>query len=243
MTLSEVFSITSLTAASRESPRQLQDSKYSESQVEFWTRSLQDGVESDHHCQHMFDTLEVIPRFEGNSFEIVLDPDGKQSMPYDESSASNVNCVISLIVGLAVDPHVVDIGVGGELKNNNIRAQWITQSNEDEYRPFFSRGLKGDGQIVAVSDGGLDADSCYFQDDGGDGSIYDGNWDFSRRKIVNYDNTFADNYDEKNGHGTHVAGTIAGKKSTNGKDEEDGEADGIAPNAKISFFDMAKQDS
>ena len=41
------------------------------------------------------------------------------------------------------------------------------------------------------------------------------------RKIVQY-YAFNDDSDVYNGHGTHVAGTIAGKRSVNGKDESNG---------------------
>jgi len=65
------------------------------------------------------------------------------------------------------------------------------------------------------------------------------NWDFSRRKVVSYDNTFKDDIDQFGGHGSHVAGTMAG-------DRLDGKVDigqGIAPDAKIHVFDMKVGDS
>jgi subtilisin family serine protease len=40
------------------------------------------------------------------------------------------------------------------------------------------------------------------------------------------------------GHGTHVAGTIAGRRATSGQQESDGEADGIARKAKLAFYDI-----
>ena len=39
------------------------------------------------------------------------------------------------------------------------------------------------------------------------------------------------------GHGTHCAGTIAGKRSNDGINEVTGIADGIAPGAKLAFID------
>ena len=66
-------------------------------------------------------------------------------------------------------------------------------------------------------------------------------WDYSRRKIVRYDISprGGDATDTARGHGTHVVGTVAGlhaldKISGNGDDSKEG----IAPGAKIHFFDI-----
>lgn len=101
--------------------------------------------------------------------------------------------------------------------------------------------MDGSGQVVAVADGGFDGDNCYFWDatfDASGDSIFGSSWDLTQRKIVNYDNSFADEEEIYMGHGTYVSGIIAGKKSSNGIDEEIGYADGIAPGSKLSFFDM-----
>ena len=53
----------------------------------------------------------------------------------------------------------------------------------------------------------------------------------SRRKVVKYDDTFkSDRYDKTAGHGTHVCGTVAGRKSTDGSSSKEGtnRADGVA---------------
>ena len=67
----------------------------------------------------------------------------------------------------------------------------------------------------------------------------------SRRKIVQYIPHWlaGDNTDIENGHGTHVAATLVGRRAKDGYNESTGMADGIAPAAKIAFFDMGNGSS
>lgn len=57
-------------------------------------------------------------------------------------------------------------------------------------------------------------------------------FDDSRRKVVYY--WGADTTDHKGGHGTHVSSTIVGSR-----EDERGRFEGIAPNAKLAFFDIS----
>jgi subtilisin family serine protease len=59
----------------------------------------------------------------------------------------------------------------------------------------------------------------------------------TRRKVVQYV-SLGDDSDETKGHGTHVAGTAAGQRASDGISESPGEVDGIAPGAKLSFVDL-----
>ena len=94
-----------------------------------------------------------------------------------------------------------------------------------------------------MTDTGLDEQSCYFVDSSAKADIarslvtspYS---DLSRRKVVQYSYLKqADTKDMTAGHGTHVAGTVAGfnmEPLTSG-----GKYSGVAPNAKIAFLDIA----
>lgn len=62
------------------------------------------------------------------------------------------------------------------------------------------------------------------------------------RKVVQYV-AFADSEDYRDGHGTHVCGTIAGRKAEDGITESDGLVDGIARGAKLAFFDCSRGNS
>ena len=105
-------------------------------------------------------------------------------------------------------------------------------------------GLDGKGQIVGVSDTGIDENSCFFRDPTGGkvikSSIDDPKIDHNNRKIVEYI-TYSDNYgDVTAGHGTHVCGSIAGSclQDDHTPSENVKQYHGIAPGAKIAFFDI-----
>jgi subtilisin family serine protease len=226
------------------------------SSVNSWSSALEQGFESEHGCANMFDLLEVRPRGSIDDsdeydesisvvgFELILNsPQGAADEQTIQSSAWNKQCAMSLIIGLSVHPAVQTIEIAQQLELASVEGesnpQWITQSGVVNSRPFFDHGLDGSGQVVAVADGGLDRDNCYFRDaDGDEESIFGGSWDMSKRKIVNYDDTFGDRQEISMGHGTYVSGIIAGRKSSNGLDGEVGYADGVATGAKLSFFDM-----
>jgi len=62
--------------------------------------------------------------------------------------------------------------------------------------------------------------------------------DESKRKVVQYFVGGGNSVDENGGHGTHVAGTVLGEKSTDGVNAEDSDANGIAYQAKLAFCDI-----
>ncbi|MFW6176411.1 MAG: S8 family serine peptidase, partial [Thermoplasmatota archaeon] len=115
------------------------------------------------------------------------------------------------------------------LKLLNADGQWIVQTGTSDDRSIWDNGLKGDGQVVGVSDTGLDYDHAAFRDPDGN-SIGD-----NHRKVVNYVEYANDNDNAESGHGTHVSGSIAGNDDVNGDPSTN---DGMAKNAKLSFYDI-----
>ncbi|KAL3788137.1 hypothetical protein HJC23_005475 [Cyclotella cryptica] len=255
MSLRQAFSLTSATSSPGKTTKMILRSN---DDTNVWSNALIGGFESRHGCQNMFDLIEIRPRGSLDDsapvigFELLLNApevtDDKRRHVAD-SSALNKQCALSLIMGLSVHPMVQTVEVSPKIElamaEGASNPQWITQSSRVNSRPFFDKGLDGRGQIVAVADGGLDRDNCYFRDVNEDASmesIFGSSWNLTRRKIVNYDDSFADRKEIPMGHGTHVSGIVAGRKSFNGVDEATGYADGVAPGSKIAFFDMEIED-
>ena len=59
----------------------------------------------------------------------------------------------------------------------------------------------------------------------------------NRRKVIKYED-YKDDGDYADGHGTHVVGSIIGHKAKDGVNESSGFIDGMAKDAKVSFFDI-----
>jgi MYXO-CTERM domain-containing protein len=120
--------------------------------------------------------------------------------------------------------------------------------------PIWQKGLRGEGQIVALIDTGIDANSCYFNGSAlpvtntwSQGGGYGSNSDSAHRKIVAYDFLYScDQYPsgspacdnpatlthwDNQGHGTHVAGNMVGDSDNNPTNYA--AQDGMAPAAKV----------
>jgi Subtilase family len=79
---------------------------------------------------------------------------------------------------------------------------------------IWREGILGQGEVVAVGDSGLDIDSCFFREGKQNAPLLSG-CDMTRSKVVCYYKTSVsvngdDSAASGGGHGTHVAGTIAG---------------------------------
>lgn len=125
--------------------------------------------------------------------------------------------------------------------------------------PVHDRGIRGEGQLIAVLDSGVNYESCYFAEPDNapppvntgspQGGLQWDNVDLTRRKIVAYNFLFscaqypgmtgcdqpgAAGALDNQGHGTHSAGTAAGDK---GAPLAHDYGDSIAPGAKLIVQD------
>lgn len=143
LTISQAFSLTSLPAQ----PKTTNDRRLRQA-LEVgrdWRRSLQNGLEADHSCNSMFDQMEIKSDAFMKQFDIILNPNLEYNQMNDvkksESSASNIDCVKSLIIGLSIHPHVLSIGAELPVSPDDFESQWITQSNTVGSTPLYDKGL------------------------------------------------------------------------------------------------------
>lgn len=122
--------------------------------AEFWKRALRQN------CNDMFDALDVEVSSKGDSFSAITALRATQEAPQ--------SCLLLLVTGMATQPEICWVGLVSDPVPLNTEAQWVTQSGRQESRPFFDVGLNGEGQVISISDTGLDTDNCYFWDATGD---------------------------------------------------------------------------
>lgn len=166
LTITDAFSLTSALSVDTYDSRKRR--ALLTSRTDIFSRSLSRGLEADHFCKKMFESLELRPVIENNGFDIVLNPTTESPQPQkldeitDRSSACNPDCVTSLIMGLSVLPEILTIEADLPITPDDYESQWITQSNSPGKRPFSDKGLTGKNQVVSVVDSGLDISHKYF---------------------------------------------------------------------------------
>lgn len=146
-------------------------------------------------------------------------------------SDTDASCALILLLGISANPDVCSVDVRRGVEPSNRIASFMVESEIQDKYPFRARGINGTGETVAVSDTGVDSNNCYFYDPENPQPV-GFTFDASARKIDQYV-PFVDTGDYVYGHGTHVAGTIAGKRW-----DGEGAADGIAPGATLAVADI-----
>ena len=95
--------------------------------------------------------------------------DGQNTINIDTSIFSKLpkRCFLNFVENLALKKHVSRLESVSKPSFLNFEARGITQSGFPFVEPFTTAGLDGSGQIVGVSDTGLNDLHCFFYDDSG----------------------------------------------------------------------------
>lgn len=164
--------------------------------------------------------------------------------------------IAALVAHLDAFPELLWLDLEPARRLLNDTTAWVGQSGlaGGQATPLYTAGINGAGQIVAVLDTGIDPNMCYFRETSGalppanpcDGAT---SADTTRRKLLAVDFLYTGECSggltnsewDTHGHGTHVAGTVAGDNLANGTRDT---ADGMAPGARLVIQDggMATDD-
>lgn len=190
----------------------------------------------------------------------------KRSEPPRITARLRPEAVRGVLGALARDRTVQFVSRRRPLELHNDQAVWIGQSYDRTNGPgealaadpkpytlaatLWNHGLRGEGQIIAVADTGLESDLCFFSDPGNPVTIQNVippaplALDPMHRKILAYNAPLAGAplFDDSFRHGTHVTGSAAGDDLSNlagGGSAGHDTGDGMAPKARVVFQDIS----
>ena len=127
------------------------DSVEGTSPADVWTSAMKEA-ESNHDCHRLVEstiTLSSHPRKHRimvDGFDDFFNAMASTSSP---SSATH-SCLITVLAYLSSQPQACSLGEFPKMKLHNTEASWIVQSGTDGSKPFYSSGIDGTGQVVAV---------------------------------------------------------------------------------------------
>jgi Subtilase family len=124
----------------------------------------------------------------------------------------------------------------GRFRLNNATTTWVVQTNIENVRGLWDRGLRGEEQVIGHIDGAIDMDHCFFRDSSGNTPGP------SHRKVVGLRN--ADGGTIEIEHGTGSAGTAAGEDEDHPTPSTaPNQFNGHAPRSKLSHSYLGDLDS
>jgi hypothetical protein len=115
---------------------------------EFWHRKLTNDMD-DELCADMLEKMEL--DFDNDTMTLTLDTEHFNNDTYRD-------CLHATVVDLAIQPESCFIWAYQDTQLLNTVASGVVQSGRSSSKPFYDVGLEGSGQVVALSDTGLDTD-------------------------------------------------------------------------------------
>ena len=178
-----------------------------------WQMILDRNLKANANCKLSDIATDI--QFYGDHFEL------KHTDSVVKICPTCISCVVDMIDLISHDGRILSITAEFLPELSNYLANGIMQTGDASNAVFTAAGLTGAGEIVGVSDSGLDDYSCFFYDTSGKyssprttrTSVYSNSVESDRRKVIQYV-SYADGGDSVAGHGTHVVGTLIGS-STN----------------------------
>jgi subtilisin family serine protease len=160
------------------------------------------------------------------------------SLPHDAAAALALLSAISSIEAVQWIEHAAAD------KQANAHAKPVLRGDHWEGGGIGALGIDGTGELVGVTDSGIDVDHCFFWDSSEPRLAVLPSNSSTARKVESYW-PVADAADEKDGHGTHVVGSILGQLGSGGLWTPPPHTaavlqqyGGIAPGARVAFTDV-----
>ena len=89
----------------------------------------------------------------------------EQTGEFDKNDAEIQKlCAMALVSTLTGIDEVCSVDVQTDINIENTISAYLQQTGIRDVTPFYDVGLNGEGQVVSVSDTGLDVNNCYFKD-------------------------------------------------------------------------------
>lgn len=143
-----------------------------------------------------------------STVKVILDEEllpNKETIVTIKTDCNSINKLTNVLSNL---PYTLWIEQRINFKVHNRWARGLCQSGDDKVKPLYEVNITGQGYIIGVADTGIDMTHCQFYDPN-TLPPYD-KVNLNHRKVIYY-NTFVDNTDDSDGHGTHVSSTTSGK--------------------------------
>jgi len=147
---------------------------------------------------------------------------------------------------VANQPEVLWLEQDHPVQTHNKWAKGVCDTGEAFNTPLDSMNITGQSEVIGIGDTGLDVNNCFFFDATHTLRFQTNTSTLlnpKHRKIVQYVAAagIGDRFDSSEGHGTHVAGTVAGLAYQNYGDYADYSGQNIG--TKIAFFDLMVGDA